>query len=76
VTDKWKVGERRLLAESSSSTGHFKADLRRLAHPAWPSARWETIMGTAGNVIHREPWNKGKLVEVDDALEISEQTEI
>jgi hypothetical protein len=27
-----------------------------------PSTRWETIMGTAGNVVHREPWNKGKLV--------------
>ena len=21
-----------------------------------------TIMGTAGGVVHREPWNKGKLV--------------
>src|SRR5262245_53044030 len=27
-----------------------------------PSTRWETIMETAGNVVHREPWNKGKIV--------------
>src|SRR4029450_10733525 len=32
------------------------------AHPVWPSTRWETIMGTAGNVARREPWNKGKIV--------------
>ena len=50
-------------------------------------------MGSTANAVHREPWNKGKIVgqkahsklestvrylgiEVDDALEISEQTEI
>src|SRR5690606_5808786 len=32
------------------------------AHPVKPSTRWETIMGTAGNAVHREPWNKGKIV--------------
>jgi hypothetical protein len=49
------------MAESANSTGHFKADLQRKAHPARPSTRWETIMGTS-NTAHREPWNKGKLV--------------
>jgi len=34
--------------------------LRR--HPVWPSTRWETIMGTAGNATSHEPWNKGKFV--------------
>jgi hypothetical protein len=27
-----------------------------------PSTRWETIMGTAANTTHRQPWNKGKIV--------------
>jgi hypothetical protein len=27
-----------------------------------PSTRWETIIGPTGSPIHREPWNKGKLV--------------
>jgi hypothetical protein len=31
-------------------------------------------MGTSINAVHHEPWNLG--IEVDDALEISEQTEI
>jgi hypothetical protein len=28
------------------------------AHPDWPLTRWATIMGTTGDAIHREPWNK------------------
>jgi hypothetical protein len=32
------------------------------AHLVRPSTRWETIMGSAANAIHREPWNKGKIV--------------
>jgi hypothetical protein len=27
-----------------------------------PSTRWETIMGSVANAVHREPWNKGKIV--------------
>ena len=27
-----------------------------------PSIRWETITGTAGNITHREPCKKGKIV--------------
>ena len=32
------------------------------AHPCWPSTRWQTIMDTRANTVHREPWNKGKIV--------------
>ena len=27
-----------------------------------PSTRWETIMESNASAIHREPWNKGKIV--------------
>lgn len=32
------------------------------AHLVGPSTRWETIMGSAADEAHREPWNKGKIV--------------
>jgi integrase len=32
------------------------------AHLGGPSTRWETIMGSVANAVHREPWNKGKIV--------------
>jgi hypothetical protein len=32
------------------------------AHALLPSTRWETIMETSTNVVHHEPWNKGKIV--------------
>lgn len=32
------------------------------AHAANPSIRWETIKETAEKGVHREPWNKGKIV--------------
>jgi hypothetical protein len=32
------------------------------AHVEKPSTRWEAIMGSDANVVHREPWNKGKIV--------------
>jgi hypothetical protein len=31
-------------------------------HLRWPSTWWESIMGSVANAVHREPWNKGKLV--------------
>ena len=31
-------------------------------HPYWPSTRWESIMESVKSAIHREPWNKGKIV--------------
>lgn len=32
------------------------------AHVLGPFTRWETIMETAVPAVHREPWNKGKIV--------------
>jgi len=39
-----------------------KDAVRAPAHLVRPSTRWETIMGSAANAAHREPWNKGKIV--------------
>jgi alkyl hydroperoxide reductase subunit AhpF len=33
-----------------------------LEHLEQPSTRWETITGTAGAAVHREPWNKAEIV--------------
>jgi hypothetical protein len=35
---------------------------RSAAQLGRPSTRWETIMGSVANAVHREPWNKGKIV--------------
>lgn len=35
---------------------------RLQVHAEKPSTRWETIMETVANGVHREPWNKGKIV--------------
>jgi integrase len=35
---------------------------RSKVHLHWPSTWWESIMGSNANAIHREPWNKGKIV--------------
>jgi hypothetical protein len=35
---------------------------RLSSHLVWPSTRWETIMGSVANAVHRGPWNKGKIV--------------
>jgi hypothetical protein len=37
-------------------------DTARKEHCCWPSTRWESIMGSNANHIHREPWSKGKIV--------------
>lgn len=29
------------------------------------STRWETITGTAGEAVHREPWNKAVIAGQD-----------
>jgi integrase len=39
-----------------------KARTLRPAHLVEPLTRWETIMGSVANAVHREPWNKGKIV--------------
>ena len=38
------------------------APVTAVAHLGCPSTRWETIMGSEANAIHREPWNKGKII--------------
>ena len=35
---------------------------QEVAHPCWPSTRRASIMETLANTVHREPWNKGKIV--------------
>jgi hypothetical protein len=34
----------------------------RAAQGGRPSTRWETIMGSVTKPVHREPWNRGKIV--------------
>ena len=36
--------------------------LANQAHCGTPSTQWETIMESVASAIHREPWNKGKIV--------------
>jgi hypothetical protein len=35
---------------------------RRKERLGCPSTRWETITGNASGEVHRDPWNKGKIV--------------
>jgi hypothetical protein len=42
-------------------TGGDGLEIER-AHLGGPSTRWGTIMGSSANAVHREPWNKGKIV--------------
>ena len=45
------------------------APVSAVAHLGCPSTRWETIMGSVANAIHREPWNKGKIVRSEGTVQ-------
>ena len=51
----------RLLRAGGPVTGGNGLEIEP-AHLRGPSTRWETIMGSIANAVHREPWNKGKIV--------------
>jgi len=49
-------------AQPAAASIRGKAHGPAKEHRCCPSTRWETIMGSVTNAVHREPWNKGKIV--------------